>query len=123
MQWIMNHKELVTSLIAISALLWQPIQFFMTHNSDARNRHFEAYHGLVKEIVQPTDSPQGVVFRDRQCAAIFELRHFRRYRHFTIRFLTGLRIDWGASKALDTRLAEEIDSTIESAKRRWSVGS
>ena len=51
------------------ALLWQIVQFTVTHSNDARNRQFEAYHRLIKELVKPED---GKTYVDRQCAAMFE---------------------------------------------------
>jgi len=70
MLWLTTHQPALAIVLAMVALLWQFIQFIITHNNDAKNRQFKAYHRLIKELVKPED---GATYVDRQCAAIFEL--------------------------------------------------
>ena len=97
-------------LLSVVALVWQSTQFFLTRSSDARNRQFEAYHRLIKELVQPSEG--GNTYVDRQCAVVFELRRFKDYRPVTIRILCGLREEWQAKGNLHPRLAKELELTI-----------
>ncbi|HEY0795645.1 MAG TPA: hypothetical protein VGD64_07670 [Acidisarcina sp.] len=82
----------------------------MTRASDAKNREFEAYHRLIKELVQPSED--GKTYVDRQCAAVFELGRFKHYTELTMRILTGLRDKWQIEQTLDSRIAEEIKLTL-----------
>jgi hypothetical protein len=107
-----DGSSTVAILLSVIALIWQSIQFFLTRSSDAKNRQFEAYHRLVKELVQPSEN--GKTYVDRQCAALFELRRFKDYKDVTVRILVGLRDDWRKDPNLTTRLAREIDLTLDS---------
>lgn len=78
-------------------------------------KEFEAYHKLVKELVEPP-SKNGALFVDRQTAVIYELRFYKRYYSHSQRMLKGLKEKWTArSKQMQgaTRLLEELDLTIE----------
>lgn len=93
-------------MLSMAALGWQAVQFFLTRSSDAKNRRFDAYHRLIKEIVQPSEN--GHTYVDRQCAAVFELRRFKDYRDVTVRILSGLEDDWRTGGVLHPRLAREL---------------
>ena len=110
MFWISQHQAAVALLLSVVALAWQTAQFAITHNSDARNRQFEAYHRLIKELVKPED---GCTYVDRQCAAVFELVRFKRYRPVTSRILAGLREDWRNDRSFHPRLAAELDIALD----------
>jgi hypothetical protein len=86
------------------------LSFVLTYSSDARNRHFEAYHRLIKDLVEPSEA--GNTYVDRQCAVLFEFRRFRRYKPVTIRILCGLREDWQAYRHMSPRLTNELDLTL-----------
>ncbi|MEP7354942.1 MAG: hypothetical protein ABI824_17070 [Acidobacteriota bacterium] len=49
-----EQTAIVTLLVSIGTLLWQNVQFATTKNSEAKNQH-DAYHRLIKEIVQPEE--------------------------------------------------------------------
>jgi hypothetical protein len=105
------EKQLVIALVlSAGTLVWQICQVLLARSADARNREFEAYHRLIKEIVQPSED--GRTYIDRQCAAIFELRRFKRYRELTLRLLTGLREDWRKAAKLHPRLEKELELTL-----------
>lgn len=107
MTWLTTHQAAIAIVLAALAFLGQFIQFIVTHNNDAKNRQFEAYHRLIKELVKRED---GATYVDRQCAAIFELVRFNQYRALTIRILSGLRDDW--KDHLHPRLAKELDIAL-----------
>lgn len=100
----------ITLTIAGATLLWQVTQFFLNKDTEAKSRQFEVYHRLIKELVQPSEKD---LYIDRQCAVVFELRHFKRYRQLTIRILEGLREDWKASPLFHPRLKNEINLTLD----------
>lgn len=75
-------------------------------------KEFEAYHKLVKELVEPPSSG-GAMYMDRQTAAIYELRFYKRYFSHTHRMLCGLRKKWAAVPDQFPRLIEELDLTIK----------
>jgi hypothetical protein len=107
--WLAAHQPAIAIVLACAALLWQVIQFVVTHTNDARNRQFEAYHRLIKELVKPEN---GQTHIDRQCAVVFELVRFKRYRPLTIRILRGLQDDWKNNPNFHPRLASEIDRAL-----------
>ncbi|MDD3088702.1 MAG: hypothetical protein PHT95_02010 [Candidatus Omnitrophica bacterium] len=75
-------------------------------------KEFEAYHKLVKELVEPP-SEKGVLYVDRQTAAIYELRFYKRYYPHSQRMLKGLKEKWSAVPRQFPRLLEELDLAIE----------
>jgi hypothetical protein len=110
MFWLATHQPAIAIVLAVAALLWQFVQFFVTHTNDAKNRQFEAYHRLIKELVQPSEN--GNTYVDRQCAAVFELVRFKQYRSVTVRILSGLRDEWKIQGSLHPRLAKELDLAL-----------
>ena len=109
--WILAHRPSLATCLATLALIWQMCSVWVTHNADAGNRRFEAYHRLIKEIVEP--SKTGNTYVDRQCAAVYELRRFTSYRELTKRLLTGLQEDWHAAGIpVAQRLACELEMTL-----------
>ena|SRR5579859_5806020 len=109
--WLVAHQPAIAIVLAVIALLWQFAQFIITHTNDAKSRQFEAYHRLIRELVQPES---GATYVDRQCAAVFELVRFRGYRPLTIRILEGIRNDWKAT--IHPRLAKEFDLALSRLK-------
>ncbi len=97
-------------MLAVGAFLSQVIQFIVTHTNDAKNRQFEAYHRLIKELVKPEDGQTHV---DRQCAVVFELVRFKRYRPLSARILRGLQEDWKTDPNFRRRLAREIELALQ----------
>jgi hypothetical protein len=69
---------------------WSVIQFILVRQKEFREKKFEAYHRLVKELVSP-DPETKVLWLDRQAAVVFELRHFPRYFEYTFRLLNQLK--------------------------------
>jgi hypothetical protein len=98
-------------LISLIALVSQSVQFLLSRSADAKNRQFEAYHRLIKELVQPSEN--GNTYVDRQCAAVYELRRFNNYKDLTVRILTGLRDGWTAAGTIHPRLATELELTLK----------
>jgi hypothetical protein len=116
MSWLAAHQPAIAIVLAVTALAWQCIQFFITHNSDAKNRQFEAYHRLIKELVQPSEDR--LTYVDRQCAAVFELVRFKQYRMLTLRILSGIQADWEQQNKLHPRLAKEFELALTALRQR-----
>jgi hypothetical protein len=106
----------IAGITAALSLLWQIVQFFVNKNTEAKSRQFEIYHRLIKELVEPGE--KGATYTDRQCAVVFELRHFRRYRELTARILEGLKQDWKDNPQFHPRLQREINLTLSHVNKR-----
>lgn len=108
------HKYVVlTTLVGGAvAFTWSVVQFLIVRNRESRAREFETYHWLIKELVEPP-LQNGVLYIDRQCAILFELRFFPRYFPFTRRTLLGLRHKWSSAQEQYPRLLEELDLTLQ----------
>jgi hypothetical protein len=105
---------LIVATVPGVTLLWQMVQFLSNKNTEAKNRQFETYHRLIKELVEPSD--KGPLYVDRQCAVVFELRRFKPYRQLTVRTLEGLREDWKDHPNFHHRLDDEITLTLDYLK-------
>jgi hypothetical protein len=105
-----NVAVVITGVVAATSLGWQMATFLMTRSSDARNREFEAYHRLIKELVQPSED--GNTYIARQCAALFELRRFRRYWEITARILNDVDQSWERSPQYIGPLKRELQATV-----------
>ena len=110
--WLSTNTATLGILGAAVAFIWSTTQQIFQRKADAREREFQAFHRLVKELVSP-DSPDGVMRLDRQAAVVFELRHFPLYYDFTERMLMGLKKGWAGDPNVQSRLIEEIDLTLK----------
>jgi hypothetical protein len=117
LEWIGNHLAALGALGASATFIWSAIQFFLGRRQDRQTREFEAFHRLIKELVEP-DERSGATWVDRQVAVVFELRHFPRYFEVTYRILAGLREAWGQHQGNTTRLLEEMDRTLSYIRKQ-----
>lgn len=116
LRFITANLAALTALGAIATFIWPIYQFIIVRRRDAANRDFEIYHRLIREIVQ--GDANGDTFQHRQAAAIFELRHFPKYRAATNRMLIDLRSSWAANPVTKPFLLTEIDLTIKATKKK-----
>jgi hypothetical protein len=118
-QWLSDNGTALGGIIAAIPIFWAIIQFIRIRRAEARRVQFTTYHDLIKQLVQPEDSDQGMKI-DRQVAVIFELRRFEHYYPVTLRILQGLRADWAAFGAVGpgARLINEIDLTIADIQKK-----
>jgi hypothetical protein len=117
--WFLAHTTALSVFGAAVAFIWSILQFLVQRRRESRERQFEMYHRLVKELVSP-DSATGATWIDRQAAVVFELRYFPRYYEFTERMLKGLREKWSKDPEFHwPRLLEEIDITLAHIRKRW----
>lgn len=117
-----KYKELLPfagiALATFFAALWTVIQFALTQRRDRQKHVFETYHKLVEDLVD--SGGQGRIAKiDRQCAIIYELRFYSRYRSVTRRMLLGLQSTWGTPTGAYPRIAEEIDLTLKALPKRF----
>jgi hypothetical protein len=96
--WLSN-TALLSILGSALAFMWSTYQQIAQRKAEAREREFQNFHKLVKELVSP-DSESGTTWIDRQAAVAFELRHFPRYYEFTERMLLGLKKGWPTDQIL-----------------------
>jgi hypothetical protein len=98
---------------AAVAFVSSTTQQIIQRRTEAREREFQTFHRLVRDLVSP-EGTDGKVWEDRQAAVAFELRNFPRYYEFTERMLLRLRTVW----APWPRLVEEIDLTLKHIKQK-----
>jgi hypothetical protein len=109
--WLSSNTATLSIMGAAVAFIWSTTQQMVQRKAEAREREFQAFHKLVKELVSP-DSSDKVMWLDRQAAVAFELRHFPLYYEFTERMLVSLRKKW-ANDPIEARVIEEIDHTLK----------
>ena len=113
--WLSSNAGLGI-LGAALAFIVSTIMQVLQRRAEAREREFQAFHKLVKELVSP-DSADGMMRLDRQAAVVFELRHFPRYYEFTERMLLGLLQVWARDPNFQPRLRAEIELTLNHIRR------
>ena len=102
----------VALFIAALPIAWQAWQYFDKKRQELRDRRFQAYHDLIRRLVEP-DDPQKTIYLDRQIAVAFELRNFPEYREVTLRILHGFKnTTWSGLSGGQQRLLDEVNLTI-----------
>ena len=111
--WINTNSGWLGVLIALIPIIWGALQYLSLKRSEIRQKEFENYHSLIKQLVERED-PNIPLKLDRQTAIVFELRNYKPYFEVSIRILTGLKEDWAeyGPNNKRSRLMEEIDATI-----------
>lgn len=102
----------ISAVISTIGLALAGARSFWEKRTERRWKEFENYHLLVKELVQPDEG--GSIYMDRQTAAIFELRFFRRYYPHTLRMLNRLQKQWLDKQSSCGR---DFSSLIDEANR------
>jgi hypothetical protein len=110
--WLSTNTAALSIFGAAVAFIWSTYQQVTQRKAEARERDFQAFHRLVKELVSP-DSADGVMRLDRQAAVVFELRQLPLYYDFTERMLMGLKKGWAGNPDVQSRLIEETDITVK----------
>lgn len=114
---ITTYGTALSTMGVAIAFVWSVFQFFSVRAREARAREFEAFHRLIKELVEPPGEGASL-YIDRQCAVLYELRFFPRYYPFTRRTILGLKAEWSQSAPHFPRLLEELDITLAIIDRR-----
>lgn len=102
----------LSALGAAIAFIFSVYKFQAERKASHFWKEFEAYHKLVKELVEPP-SKNGALYIDRQTAVLYELRFYERYFAHSLRMLKGLKTKWVAVPNQFPRLIEELDLTID----------
>lgn len=107
--YVIDHPVEVAGLIVAYFSLILPIRQYLNQRKlDERDKRFNNYHRLIKELV----GPDGTVLMDRQIAVVFELRNYPEYYDVSKRILLGCRNSWSNTNQSLERLIQEIDYTI-----------
>lgn len=101
----------LSTLIAGIVNFWQ---WLSIKRAEERQRRFESFHKLVKDLVEPEERDKAMRL-DRQVAIIFELTKYAEYYPVSKRILEGLLISWGETKA-NQRLIDEINISLKYIK-------
>ena len=111
--WLSSNAAALGIFGAALAFIVSTTMQVVQRRAEAREREFQTFHRLVKDLVSP-EAPGGTVWEDRQAAVEFELRNFPRYYEFSEPMLSRLRGIWGPWP----RLIQEIDLTLEFTKQQ-----
>ncbi|MBZ5665575.1 MAG: hypothetical protein LAO30_13310 [Acidobacteriia bacterium] len=109
--WLSSNTAAFSIMGAAVAFIVSTIQQIFQRRADAREREFQAFHKLVRDLVAP-HQPGGAQGMPAQAAIIFELRHFDRYREFTRRLLEMLKKEWGTDTG-SPELVLEMELTLK----------
>jgi hypothetical protein len=116
--WLSSNTAALSILGAAIVFIWSTTQQIAQRKAEAREREFQAFHKLVKDLVSP-DPVGGGLWLDRQAAAIFELRHFPRYFEFTERMLVRFKKKFATdSDPRAAELTEEIDLALKHIQQK-----
>jgi hypothetical protein len=127
-KWISDHAGELGLAVGLIPVFLGAIQYILIKRAEEKDRAFEAYHRLIKELVQGDGSGQDPVFLDRQVAVVYELRNFPDYYPVTLRILRRSRLQWGLDKLTSSpfsphNLADEANLTIAYIKRKQNERS
>ena len=100
----------ISAVASASVFIFTVFKFLAERQATHFWKEFDAYHKLVKELVEPT-SKDASMYTDRQTATIYELRFHKRYFPHTLRMLKRLRDKWLNEKQ-PQQLIDELDLTI-----------
>lgn len=115
-----NSVIIIGVIINVSAFIFSIHQYNDTRKKDQKNRDFEAYHKIIKELVQ-SDNSDNSLYIDRQASILYELRHFERYYEISYRTVVGLKNKWEKVPDQFPRLLEECDLTIIFLKNKLKI--
>ena len=74
------------ALASIFGGLFSVYKYFKNRKTKQQQQEFENYHKLIERINGPLSSNENTFLQVQQ-AAIFELRHYKRYKKLTIKLL------------------------------------
>ena len=101
----------IAATVSLAVIAFQANRYMSTRQADQRQREFENYHQLVRDLAQGGETVRIAA----QKAIIYELRNYPRYADISIRILISLQDEWRADDK--TRLLEEIDLTVADLKK------
>ncbi len=106
---LVNFINTNIAAISLLAAIFGGIFTLVKFREYIKDKRFNTYHSLLKDLVDGSNNPGGYLKLDRQIAIIFELRNFPEYFEVTERILTDLRNDhWKDNH----RLSKEIGFTL-----------
>lgn len=106
-QFIQSNAGALALGSALFAGLWTVYKF----RDYSKDKRFEVYHRLIKELVDEQGNPDKHIKLDRQIAVVYELRNFPKYFEVTKRILIGLKNQWKDNGDVK-RIIEEIDISL-----------
>ena len=106
----------LSAIGAAIAFIFAMYKFQAERSASQFWKEFEAYHGLVKQLVQPPNCIEGL-YIDRQTAILYELKFYKRYYPHSLRMLEALHSKWEAFPNQFPRLLEELRLTIKHIKK------
>lgn len=117
LEFIKSYSVQLSTIVAVLAFVFSVYKFWTERKIKQFWQEYEAYHKLVKELVEPA-TKDGGMYVDRQTAALYELRFYNRYFPHSLRMLESLKKKWSETESLSPRLIEELDLSIEFLSQR-----
>ncbi|HHC7365943.1 TPA: hypothetical protein ACN30O_004542 [Vibrio parahaemolyticus] len=111
-EFIKSYSVQLSTVVAALAFVFSVYKFWSERKMKQFWQEYEAYHKLVKELVEPP-TEGGSMYVDRQTAALYELRFYKRYFPHSLRMLKSLKVKWSKVPNQFPRLIEELDLTID----------
>ena len=121
MDFLNSNSGGITVMIALIAAVYKFRQFVDIKKSEQKQRNFDNYHRLIKELSQPDGS--GATWLDRQVAVVYELRNFPQSKKASIRILGA----WLAKNKTEAEkqkykvLYDEMNLTLEYFKKNHLI--
>jgi hypothetical protein len=112
-----NLGVIIGVIVSYIALILPIIKYLQDKRREEKNKRFENYHKLIKELVDANENGENPKI-DRQIAVAFELRNFKEYYPVTKRILEGLKNLW-CEKQNASRLIDEINLTLNYIDLSW----
>lgn len=113
MDAILKYLSLISvagAAIAFAAGFWK---YLDQRAREERTKRFELYHGLMRRVSAFGESESETLTLTEQCAAIYELRHFRDYAYASVPILQHLRETYQSrSSATPQIVFTAIDATL-----------
>lgn len=94
MEWIKSNADVIAIVVGLIPIVWGAVQYILIKRAEEKDREFQTYHGLIKDLVQGDGSKEEPVYLDRQAAVIYELRRFKKYYPLTLRTLRRSMLRW-----------------------------
>ena len=116
-EFIKSYGTQLSAIGAAVAFIFAMYKFQAERSASQFWKEFDAYHKLIKELVQPPSESEGL-YIDRQTAVLYELKFYKRYYPHSLRMLEALKAKWCGVPDQFPRILEELDLTIEHIKRR-----
>ncbi len=110
--WLNSNATQLGLILGVVPIFWGVYSFVAIKKAETKQRRFENYHRLIKDLVQGDGEAMKA---DRRLAVIFELKNYPDYAPATEKILRGFqsvaeRLD---DREIAHRLIDQISETLK----------